>query len=1169
MKHNKCFVLVLILIAVVVCLSSCQKSDSQLYEEKEKTAEALMLQHKYAEAAKEMEELTGFQKADQFAGYCRGLEAGENGEFDKAAKLFSSLGDYRDSSKMFTYYNARAHETKADEGGPDQVDQYLSAAETFAEVESFRDSKERSEKCYQAVYTIAQAFAEQKQYEQAEKVYVQLDKYLDSASLAQKAKADALYEAGDLAAADEIYNKLDKQYQTYANDYQEKYDKATELKTQKQYDEAKEMFLSLGEYKDSPKQIQECIYLEAADLLDNSQYDDAAALFSELDYKDSSAMVMECSYRKAMNLASEQQYDEAAQILTSLSYYKDSKEQLERIKADELFDNGDLAGAWQIYSVLTENYWTHKKEYEDIFSAAGELRKQERFDEARKQYLVLGTYREADRLAIECMYDKAEQYELKHYYSEALAIYQSVGDQNRIDACHYQYGKFLLGKKQYKAAGNQFASCPDYRDSGEQRYLAGVQAFQEGELESALEILRDETTHEDTKGIIYEIAAAASQNQEYELAISAYDCIGDYQDARQERARNYMLWADQLFERDEYDQYIQVISALGDSDNTKEMIRKADYAKAKKLMESGAYERARAELQKLDGYEDSLSLLKDCEYELAVNMYSQGEYQEALAAFEREQMAGYRDADKIIRECRYQIGRMNETASDYQTAAELYELCGAYLDSQEHWLECCYRQAIVLKDRKEYSEAIRWLIKARTHINTNEKLDEIKAACENEGKEQEAEYAKQISFWIRAENELDNQAYGDAVSYYRQITDPSVMKNREKEACYFYGEELLQAREFGKAAEMFSVAADYQGAAERYMYSRLEEGNQALEAGDYEKARLCFNEAKDENRIREAWFAEAEHDATAGLYSKAREIYSEFGLDGKISEVWNLEGESNLAACKYAEAKEAFRTSGNQSRYEDAVLEEAKAYIAAEDYGTAYELLTEIQDREEVREILHTEKGFISYRINPGDTIVFGTYEQDGNEENGGEPIEWIVLAADDDNQALVISRYGLDCQPYNLKNAHVTWQKCTLRVWLNHDFYTNAFSEEEQKAILTKKVDNSLRQGNSAWNISGGEDTSDNIFLLSYQESEVYLSDTKDRLCVPTEYAIACGAHTKDASYDEPLLSCWWWLRSPGSSSTRAARVGTNGSRAEDEVKQGNVCVRPVLWMDLTAVNF
>ena len=1169
MKHLRKLVLVLILTAAAVCMSSCQKSSSLLYEEKEKTAEALMLQHRYAEAAEEMEKLGDYEKAVQFAGYCRGLEAGEEGEYETAAQLFQSLGEYRDSSKMYVYYNARGNEAKAAEGGPEQADRYLIAAESYKEAGSFRDSKERSENCYQAVYALAAELAAQKQYESAEKIYIQLDKYLDSASLAQKVHADALYEAGDLAAASEVYATLDKQYQTHADDFQEQYTNAKNCIEQKQYDQAREILVSLGEYKDCPTLIQDCAYLEATDLLEEKQYDEAAAIFSELDYKDSSAMTMECSYRKAMDLAAERKYDDAAQIFTTLNYYKDCKEQLKRIKADELFDNGDYAGAWLIYSELDENCRNHQNDYQKYFAAAEQLRAEELFDEARQQFSVLGTYGGADELAIQCLIDKAEKYEKENHYTEAIAVYESLRDQHRINACRYQYGVFLLENKKYIAAAVQFARCQDYQDSSERLYIAGISAFHDGDLKAAIDILRDDTTHEGTTGIIYEIAAAASEKQEYELAISAYDCVGDYQDARHERARNYMLWADQLFEQGEYDQYIQVISALGDSDNTREMIRKAEYTKAKKLMESGAYEKAKTELEKLDGYEDCALLLKDCKYELAANMYSQGEYEEALATFEREQMAGYRDADKMIRECSYQIGHINETAAYYQEAAKLYELCGAYLDSRERWLECCYHQAIVLKDQKKYSEAVQWLVKARKHNNTIEQMDEIAVACETEGKSQEAEYARQMGFWIRAENALDNQECGDAVSYYSRITDPSITKDREKEALYFYGEELLQAREFGKAAEMFSAAEDYQGASVRYKYSRLEEGNQALETCDYEKARACYKDAENENKITETWIAEAEYDAGAGLYTRAREIYTMIEMEEKIPEIWNMEGEADLAAGKYTEAKDAFVTAGNQSRYEDTVLEEAKSYIAAEDYAPAYELLTGIQEREDVQEILRTEQAFISYRINPGDVIIFGTYEQDNNEGDGSEPIEWIVLTADDDNHALVISKYGLDCRPYNLKNAHVTWKTCTLRAWLNQDFYAVAFGEAEQKAILAKDVDNSLRQGNSAWGISGGENTSDNVFLLSYQEAETYLPDAQNRMCIPTDYAIAHNAYTKSSETEEPQTNCWWWLRSPGSSSTRASRVGTNGSRAEDDVTQETVCVRPALWIDLTAIIF
>ena len=90
-----------------------------------------------------------------------------------------------------------------------------------------------------------------------------------------------------------------------------------------------------------------------------------------------------------------------------------------------------------------------------------------------------------------------------------------------------------------------------------------------------------------------------------------------------------------------------------------------------------------------------------------------------------------------------------------------------------------------------------------------------------------------------------------------------------------------------------------------------------------------------------------------------------------------------------------------------------------------------------------------------GDICYFGAYEQDNDLTNGKEPIEWLVLDVQGD-KALLLSKYGLDAKPYNTTYADVTWETCTLRKWLNDDFLKTAFSEDEQKAILTTEVDNS-----------------------------------------------------------------------------------------------------------------
>ena len=215
-----------------------------------------------------------------------------------------------------------------------------------------------------------------------------------------------------------------------------------------------------------------------------------------------------------------------------------------------------------------------------------------------------------------------------------------------------------------------------------------------------------------------------------------------------------------------------------------------------------------------------------------------------------------------------------------------------------------------------------------------------------------------------------------------------------------------------------------------------------------------------------------------------------------------------------------------------------------------------------------------------GSIVTFGRYEQDGNEENGPEEIEWIVLDVQD-GKVLLLSRYGLEVKPYNTehtKHTEVTWETCTLRAWLNSDFLNKAFSAEEQSAILTTEVDNSGAQGYSKWSTSGGNNTQDKIFLLSYAEANRYLGVTfEDRnntlsRVAPTDYAIKTGAWTSD-SYQtaDGKPAGWWWLRSPGSDLVpgSAAGVDYDGSIYSDVVCHvDSTVVRPAFWLDLNAAD-
>lgn len=55
-----------------------------------------------------------------------------------------------------------------------------------------------------------------------------------------------------------------------------------------------------------------------------------------------------------------------------------------------------------------------------------------------------------------------------------------------------------------------------------------------------------------------------------------------------------------------------------------------------------------------------------------------------------------------------------------------------------------------------------------------------------------------------------------------------------------------------------------------------------------------------------------------------------------------------------------------------------------------------------------------------GQIVSFGHYPQSSSGMDNN-PIEWIVLDVHG-NKALIISRYALDCKPYNTTYKDVTW---------------------------------------------------------------------------------------------------------------------------------------------------
>ena len=232
-----------------------------------------------------------------------------------------------------------------------------------------------------------------------------------------------------------------------------------------------------------------------------------------------------------------------------------------------------------------------------------------------------------------------------------------------------------------------------------------------------------------------------------------------------------------------------------------------------------------------------------------------------------------------------------------------------------------------------------------------------------------------------------------------------------------------------------------------------------------------------------------------------------------------------------------------------------------------------------------TEAITFDSNVQVGDHITLGTYEQDNDTSDGAEAISWEVLAVEN-GRALVISDYGLACRPYNEENEDTTWEDCTLRAWLNDEFYNEAFSADEREYILLSNIENN---DNFVFGTEGGNDTEDHVFLLSLEEIIEYYNIDAGELGDETsivemvqelkarysqsaveechQICINLGWSEADwKGYNSDAATCWWWLRSPGEYSDEAVIVGNDGSLFVygQYVNTSQGAVRPAMWINL-----
>ena len=206
------------------------------------------------------------------------------------------------------------------------------------------------------------------------------------------------------------------------------------------------------------------------------------------------------------------------------------------------------------------------------------------------------------------------------------------------------------------------------------------------------------------------------------------------------------------------------------------------------------------------------------------------------------------------------------------------------------------------------------------------------------------------------------------------------------------------------------------------------------------------------------------------------------------------------------------------------------------------------------------------------------------------DKIKWRVLNISG-RKAFLLADKILDDQRYNTEFTDVTWATSTIRSWLNgygsesnaygtdystSSFIGNAFFSAEQRAILNSKVVNS---NSIYYNISGGKDTYDKLFLLS--EAETYTDAANKYGFVSDEFTFDEARRSKSSTYAKAMGTrattenmycgnCDWWLRSPGDGANAAAAATEYGHiyTAGPYVYVSDRGVRPALYLSTSSSN-
>ncbi len=200
-----------------------------------------------------------------------------------------------------------------------------------------------------------------------------------------------------------------------------------------------------------------------------------------------------------------------------------------------------------------------------------------------------------------------------------------------------------------------------------------------------------------------------------------------------------------------------------------------------------------------------------------------------------------------------------------------------------------------------------------------------------------------------------------------------------------------------------------------------------------------------------------------------------------------------------------------------------------------------------------------------GSSFYIGEYYQ--NDENERSSLEWIVVDCSED-ELLLVSKHALEYKKYNDDyQRNVDWSTCSLRRWLNSQFFQSAFTAEEKALIKNRKnVTNPASRYNYSNYFTAGEykigdtpiETYDKVFLLSIEEFSKLSWNTQS--LSETFHCQNSNPYKSSRSRAEKM-----WLRNNIAESYFALYVDDKKNILCQSNYDGSTVIRPAISISLT----